>query len=41
MWIEFKSKVIEFNNSLYCIIPDSIVEKENLKEGEEVMAKIN
>ena len=41
MRINFKAKVIEIKNSLYCIIPESIVQKEEIKEGEEVIVKIN
>ena len=41
MLINFKAKVVEINNSLYFIIPDSIVKKEKIKEGEEMIVKIN
>ena len=41
IWINFKAKVVEFNNKVYCVIPDSIVKRENLKEGEEIIIKIN
>ena len=40
MWINFKSGLIEFENSLYCIIPQKVVEKENLAESEELIVKI-
>ena len=41
MWINFKAKVVEINKSLYCIIPASIVKKEKIKEGKQVLVKIN
>ena len=41
MWIKFKSKVIKFDNSVYCLIPKEIIEKEKLKIGEEVLVKID
>ena len=41
MCIKFKSKVVEFDNSVYCLIPKEIIKKEKLKIGEEVLVKIN